>query len=124
MVRPEIKKLHSPDVPDFDLEAYAPGDGEPFNILVEAFIGPAGEIGDEAFNFLVCNPQGLAQSMDRSDYLFARHHLVMKSYDYMLMRSAIEKLCNSVMSPDWQTAALKLSRYGHWEYEDRRPYGT
>src|SRR5687768_16133283 len=121
MTRPEIRYLHSPDVPDYDLSRYAPAENEPFYILVQAAIGPSDEIGEEMFSFLVCNPQGLAARGLELGYLFARHHLIMKKYDYVLLKSAIEKLCNSIIEPDWNTVAQKLSRYGLWEFEDYQP---
>lgn len=125
MIRAELRGLHSPDV--YDLQSYIPEDPLVFGFLVQAFIGPIGEMGEESFNFIVRSPQWIAEN-ELSDasvgdqYLFARHYLILHRYSYEVLLQAISKLCDSVQGPDWETIAERLGRYGYWEFEDYVPY--
>jgi hypothetical protein len=117
-MRAELRYLHSPDV--LDLENNKPEDPANFCILVQAMIGPRGSIGEESFDFLVCTPRWLEDKVGKSSYVFGRHYLILGSYDYGVLRSAVEELCNRFVEPDWHSIAEKLGRYGKWEFEDYR----
>ena len=120
MVRAELRFLHSPDV--LDLKRFVPSDPDVFGILVQAMVGPHGEAGEKSFDFIVCTPAWLATENFELGYRFGRHHLFLKRYDYSVLWRALEKLCNTTSGPDWTTAAERLARYGHWEFEDYRPH--
>jgi hypothetical protein len=120
MTYAELRWLHSPDVED--LEQFMPADPEVFGILVQAMVGPHGAAGSESFDFIVCTPGWLATENFELGYRFGRHHLFLKRYDYSVLWQAIEKLCNTTSGSDWTTAAERLGRYGHWEFEDYRGY--
>jgi len=45
-------------------------------------------------------------------------HLVVRRWDFELVRRAIADLCRRVEGSDWETVGTKLSRYGAWEFED------
>lgn len=52
--------------------------------------------------------------------IFARHMLIVAEYDYQAVSKLISALCERTMGTDWQDIALKLGRYGYWEFEDYR----
>jgi len=122
MMRAEFRGLHRPDVPNLDLEHFTPEDPECFCVLVQAFVGPQGEPGEEAFDFTVCTPRWLNSHPAQKGFLFARHYLLLWRYDYDLLRRAITDLCARAKGPDWETVANRLARYGHWEFEDYQAF--
>jgi hypothetical protein len=126
MIRADLRGLDSVDVPDMDLEHYVPEDPECFGIYVEASIGPQGARGEDLFGFIVCTPRWLATHVSERGYLFARHYLILPSYDYGTLVRAIKELLDETVNDlwdqtgavDWHTFAYRLARYGHWEFED------
>ena len=118
MIRPELRSLYSPDVPDLDLEHFAPDPPDDFLILVGASIGVAGEPGQDMFYFIVTTPRVLDRKIVDDGYLLPRHYLLLHRFDYDTLWSAIGNLCQQVETPDWPAAASRLARYGQWEFED------
>jgi hypothetical protein len=94
-----------------------PPDPEHFALLVQAFVGPQGAPGEEAFDFEVCTPSWLAGELDDRS-LFPRHRLLLRRYDYRLLELAIRSLIQGTSGSSWQQVAERLARYGHWEFED------
>lgn len=113
---PELRRLHSPDLPD--MQSMHPDDPELFCILVQALIGPRGAAGEESFDFTVCTPKWLAQSLLKYKYTFGRHHLIVEYYDYNIIFGAINSLCQRTSGANWHEIAERLGRYGKWEFED------
>jgi hypothetical protein len=113
-MRGELRRLHSPDV---DLQQYIPEDVEDFGLLIQAMIGPLHREGEESFDFLVCSPRWFAVRLAEHEYRWGQHHLFLKRYDLNLIAMAIEKLCQSIEGPDWETLADRLGRFGRWEFE-------
>jgi hypothetical protein len=119
-VRPVLKRLHSPDVPE--LESYSPADPGCFSFLLQAMYGPDGSEGEESFDILVCTPRWLSAEIARRGIIDGRHHLIVNSFDLRQIRSLLEKRARACTSGTWHEAALKLSRLGHWEFEDYEDY--
>jgi hypothetical protein len=117
----EIKGLHSPDL--LDLGTENPPDVENFCILVEVSVGPKGERGEEHFGVVVTTPTWLAAHMAECEHLFARHYLIVKRYEFDVVKSAIYKQFQGVQGSSWLDVAERLARYGQWEFEDYRPLG-
>ncbi|MGH2354007.1 MAG: immunity 8 family protein [Chloroflexota bacterium] len=113
---PELRGLHSPDL--WDMEHDAPADPTDFCILVQVFVGPSGEAGEESFDFLVCTPRWLIRHVEENGPLFARHHLVINRYDYEAIYHAIDSLCQDLVAATWGEVGERLGRYGRWEFED------
>ena len=116
-VTAELRTLHSPDLSDL---RKGPNISDNFCILIQALIGPHGGSGEESFGFTVCTPKWLSENLGENEFLFARHYLLVSAYDYDLIFRVINSLCKSVSGLSWREVALKLSRYGSWEFEDYR----
>ena len=54
------------------------------------------------------------------DAWFVRHVLVIERWDPTLVESAIRNLCQTTFGETWNEIAERLSRFGHWEFEDYR----
>jgi hypothetical protein len=117
-MRAALRGLHSPDAKD--LETYQPN-GAAFSLLVQAMIGPNPGKGEESFDFVVCSPAWLLEKARHKGYVVPRHHLVVESYDFATIQSAIGKICGEAKGDDWSTLASYIGRFGKWEFEDYRP---
>lgn len=115
-MRAELKYIHSPDVPN--LENYQPENEKEFAFLIQAMIGPEGAAGEESFDILVCTPAWLEKSIDIDEVLIARHHIIVRQYDYHKILNCIENFLKDCSGQNWNEIALKVSRLGKWEFED------
>jgi hypothetical protein len=115
IVRPELKRLHSPDV--FDLNKPMIDDSAPFCVLLQAMFGPEGAEGEESFDMLVCNPKWIeARAKERA--FSGRHHLIVLGFDINQIRSFLVEYSGKCSGSTWSEVAEKLGRIGRWEFED------
>jgi Immunity protein 8 len=115
-MRPILRRLHSPDLPD--MQNLLPDNSSSSCILVQAMIGPEDEMGEESFDFLVCTNDFIANSVRQHGFLFGKNYLVIANYHYQTIWNAIELLCGQISGSSWKELAEKLGRYGKWEFED------
>ena len=118
-VIPVLKRLHSPDVPDLD--SFYPDDEQCFGFLLQAFFGPSGGDGEESFDIIVCTPRWLAREVERTGIMTGRHHLFVMEYSLGRIRAFLMRYAQACTGETWAEAASKLSRLGHWEFEDYTP---
>lgn len=121
-MRAELKALDTSDSPNGELWTFMPEDDEHFMLGVTASIGPAGERGQELFQFTVCSPSWLAAEPMDKGYAFLRHTLVVERWNPELVEQAIGGLCQRVEGDDWHQIAVWLARFGCWEFEDYREF--
>lgn len=112
----EIRRFHSPDVRD--LTQWTPPDLQDFGILLQVLIGPKGQQGEEAFDFVVCSPAWLLKDRGAKSVIFGSHHILLFEYNFDRLQEALTKLVTGVSGSSWNELAQKLSRYGRWEFED------
>ncbi|MCC8961137.1 immunity 8 family protein [Bradyrhizobium sp. Pear76] len=113
-MRAELKSMFSPDADP--LEDFQPAG--PFGILVMAMIGPAGDKGEESFDFMLCTPEWFSANAG-AEFTIGRHHLFVRGFDYGRLKAFVEDYCASCGDePSWARLADKLSRLGKWEFED------
>lgn len=120
MIFPEMKAL---DSTDYDLEDFSPDDPECFGITIAAHIGLHGQEGSDLFYLTVCTPKWLAQQQFQKGFCWGFGYLFVSHWDLDLVRRAIHDACIRATSPDWNTSAIILSRYAHWEFEGYRELG-
>jgi hypothetical protein len=80
--------------------------------------GPAGGEGEESFDFEVCTPKLLHELTRRDGPVNGRHHVIIDTFNWPALQSYFQKLVSRCQVWDWHQIATKLSRYGHWEFED------
>lgn len=117
VVKPVLKRFHSPDV--FDLGAVAFAADQPCSILIQALIAPEGVDGEESFDFVVCNSIWVEQR-SKKGALSGRHHLFVSAFDLDEIRAFWMKVVSESAGSTWDEVAEKLGRYGMWEFEDYR----
>jgi hypothetical protein len=115
IIRPELKRLHSPDV--FDMSNHGIDPKMPFCVLVQAMFGPEPGKGEEAFDFLVCNPLWISMCAKEGP-VFGRHHMIVEEFNIEDIRKILIRLSCDIIGGTWEFVANQLSRYGRWEFED------
>jgi len=118
-VRAEIKRLHSPDVPN--LKAYVPEDAGNFGFLLQIMVGPIGGAGEESFDVVVCSTRWVGEHLGPEGILVGRHYLVVDSYDYRRLEGFLRRYVDQCSGSTWEQVAMKLGRLGKWEFEDYKP---
>lgn len=121
IVRPELKRIHSPDV--VDLGNPSVPDDKPFCVLIQAMFGQQGIEGEEAFDVLVCNPSWVEEQARRGAFS-GRHTLIVSRFDIDQVRAFLNNAATESCAESWDAVATKLGRVGKWEFEDyveRRP---
>lgn len=114
-IKPVLRRIHSPDIQD--IQSAKIDEEEPFCALIQAFYGPDGGRGDEAFDFLVCNALWISKAAEIAP-LSGRHHLIVKNFNRLQLQeffNGLEQICTG---RDWEEVARKLGRFGKWEFED------
>lgn len=81
-------------------------------------IGPDGDDATESFDIVVCTPRWLLENC--RDPQWGYHMLIVPEYDLAKIRERIQSQCRSLGGEDWNGIAVRLSRIGHWEFEDYR----
>lgn len=112
----EIKNIISPDVIDFN--NYWPEDEESFSFLITVLVGPRGAAGEESFNVVVCTPKWLLNKYDENELILGKDKLIVFRFDMNRILARIRKLFDNCSGNDWNDIAMKLSRIGHWEFEN------
>lgn len=120
-MKAQLRRLHSPDVAD--LRRIASSHSTQGAFLVQAMIGPKEGEGEEAFDFLVCTADWLAQEVLLRRSMWVTEYLVLAEYDYDLLRAAVEQICAQAKGETWEEVALQLNRFARWEFAEYRPGG-
>lgn len=113
-MRAILKRLYSPDI--YNLESYIPPEEENFCFLLQAFIGPKDGEGEESFDIEVCTPIWLYKNLTDNDVRLGCYTIIIKKYDYFLIKNFIEKYINNCEGKTWNDIALKLNELGRWEF--------
>jgi len=116
----EIKSITSPDVVDFN--TFWPEDEETFSFLLSVRVGPRGEAVDESFDIRVCTPKWLLANYKDTDMILGSYKLIVFKYDIDAIFKRINRIFANCSGKDWNEIALKLSRVGHWEFENYQDY--
>ena len=112
----EIKNIISPDILNF--ETYWPEDEESFSFLITVLVGPRGGAGEESFNVVVCTPKWFLKKYDENEMILGKNKLIVFKFDMERILARVRKLFDNCSGKDWGDIAVKLSRIGHWEFEN------
>ena len=115
-IYPQLKRLSSPDIHDFD--SFQPDDEDCFAFLLDALFGPERADGEESFSMMVCTPKWLERELEERKVISGRNYLVVKQYDIDAIRSYLNHYAARCSGENWQVVAQKLSRIGSWELEE------
>jgi len=109
----EIKSIHSPDINDLE-KHQATGS---FCFLVQLLMGPKGQEGEESFDIEVLSPAYLEETL-QDNIISGRHIIIIKEFSYKKLEEYLQKTLLRFKADNWNDLALKIGRYGHWEFED------
>ena len=113
-----IRSLMSLDVDDLD--GWAPA-SEVWALGLRVFAGPDGGPGEECFDITVCSLAWLTERVHCGGVFDGRHHLVLESYDWPMVRTYVMQRVRRCEGATWRDVAEQLARIGYWEFEDYRP---
>jgi hypothetical protein len=117
-MRAKLRSLESFDVDD--LEHWTPPEGG-WSIGLRAMVGPDDDIGEESFDFALCNPTWLASRTVEERFVSGRHTYFTDSFDWAAVHEFVRKRVETCEGASWPEVAEKLSRLAHWEFEDYTP---
>ena len=113
-----MRSFHSPDA---DLGAYVPPDECDVGLLIEILVGPADGAGEETFNVVVCTPAWLQRLVAEQGPVLGRHYVIVEQFAWPSIKRFLTQQVEACTGPDWRTVADKLTRIGHWEFDDYQP---
>jgi len=112
----DLRRITSPDIDS--MEIFVPPD-EKFCYLLQAFIGPNGDEGEESFEFIVCSPKWLEFEVEKENFIFGKGMLIMSEFNFFRVKGFLSALCKRTHGNSWSEIANKLSRFATWEFEER-----
>lgn len=115
-MKPELKRLHSPDIDD--LKNFFPSESDDFGFLLQIMVAPEGVDGEESFDVEVCTPKWLEKTHSQAPIISGRHLLIVREYNYHKILNFIKEYLSDCSGKDWLAVAEKISRLGKWEFED------
>jgi len=89
-----------------------------FSFLITALVGPRGESTQESFDIVVCTPKWLLSKYDETEIILGKNKLIVLKFDMERILARIKKLFENCEGKDWNEIAVRLSRIGHWEFEN------
>jgi Immunity protein 8 len=116
-----LKEIHSPDVRDLDRMVEV-DKNHPFCVFVQAYFGSEGHAGTDSFGFSFCSVDYLEREAKEKGFVFGRSIIVVSVLSRQIIEAALTCIAEQIDGTDWADVANKLNRYGHWEFEDYRPY--
>ena len=116
VMRAKVKSFQIAEIDD--VYNFTPKDQDNFSFLLELMVGPDEDEGEESFNIQVCTPKWLLSNMKKDDTLFGNYLLIVIEYDFERIFSRIKRIIESCEGNNWDEIAGKVSRIGHWEFED------
>lgn len=117
-IHPEIKAIESGDI-DMPIQAWVPSDSS-WQLAIEVSIGTEDGIGADLFQLIVCSENYVKDAIVRSGWLMLGRTVVLKTFSYDLLHSAIQSTLAEVAesSRDWSDFAQGLNWYMQWEFEN------
>lgn len=113
----KLDGIYSPDLPS----GYAELPDEPENcwVVINADIGlDDGNSSTDCFTFYITTPQYLGGSLSEVKHQFGCGLIILESFDWFVVESAIMDLCAKIKVKSWDHAVQELSRYGFYEFDN------
>lgn len=115
VMRPHVREVYSSDI---DVDLYTPTDPHHDGQWIRFIIGPDDAPGEESFDVLICTPAWLSEVISTDGPQIGRHHLIVDPMDLNEAITFLRRRIESLTAEDWGGLAGRLSRIGHWEFED------
>jgi hypothetical protein len=116
-MRAELKFIDCTGI-SVPLENWRPDDDDNWGLVITIGVAPVGSEGADNFELTVCTPGWLAENRLTSEILSGEQTLFMRSWDYRILRSYLERRIRAPEGKNWNELANKFSRWSGWEFED------
>jgi hypothetical protein len=114
-----VKSAYSSDA---DLDAPS-GSHQSVDIAsLQLEVGAAGSRGADIFEVIVVTPDWVRRAVKDSGPLVGRHYLVMDPFDIHEALAFITRKIEALEGETWDELSDRISRFGHWEFEDYKPF--
>lgn len=107
-MKSQIRSFHAVEV--HDLQAFQPAPAEPFGFLLQVFIGPEDEPGEEMFTMIVCNAAWMVETTEKYEQITLEHVILMPVFDYQELERMVKVLFTR-SGKTWDEIVQKISRY-------------
>lgn len=112
MIYPELRHIVSDLVPPA-----LPADPTDCAVRFQAWIGPLGGAGEEAFAFTVATPAYLVRELGPC---WGRGYLLIEAFEWSVMGQALARLLAHCARPSWDEVTAELNKELHWEFDSYR----
>ncbi len=85
---------------------------------VRADIGPEGQSGGDMFAFSVCTIGRLQKILKKNPSLAIDKTILVEKFDWGVIEAEIEAILKDVDGETWAEIAMKIHRYGDWEFAE------
>ncbi|KJK49698.1 hypothetical protein UK23_13220 [Lentzea aerocolonigenes] len=104
--------------PDVDLVDFRPDDPDDFSFLLQALVGPADGEGEESLQFTVSTLTGLASTVESQRVVLGKSFVIAGTSKIGEILGSVRSAIERVEGATWAEVAERLTRLGHYEFED------
>jgi hypothetical protein len=114
-MKAEVKAVSSPDVevPDTASAARARD-----SVLLQLYVGPAGEPGHESFEVLLVTTAWLVNRLAEQEGVFGAATYFMEEIDVAAALSVLAGRIASMEGDTWEDLGRRIGSFAHWEFDD------
>ena len=80
-------------------------------------IGAEGDLGEDAFDSIVCSGDML-DSLPKETEITRAHYIVLDNFDYCALKQKVERLCHEAGEGTWDELAGRLNKFAKWEFDN------
>lgn len=116
----KVNTIFSSDVSD--LKLFIPDKHDNFGFSLTLNIGVAGDEAGDLFEMYVCTPKWLSDTLTKDAVFFGYQYIIVRSYNYDLLLKSINRVVENCSGETWEEIAVKLNRYGRWEFDEYKDF--
>ncbi|SRR5258706_14875567 len=117
MIQANLYAISCLDEHNLDFSAYSPENPKSFSCVLQLFVGPHNEGGEESFQLTHCTTQWLIENHSEEDVIVGKDLLIVFDYNYPRIRQWITRYIERCTGETWAEVAKQISCISRWEFE-------